>query len=79
MRLKIIAFVVIVVFSFTSCTKEAEQRPNKAQPAVKAAHEVTVKEVVNVTEYSYLKVADGDKEYWIACPKAEIKVGEVLT
>lgn len=79
MRFKIIAFVTFVVFALAACSKESEQKTQTAQPAVKAAHEVTVQEVVHVTEYTYLRVKEGDKEYWMAAPKAEIKEGEVLT
>lgn len=38
-------------------------------------HEVTVKEVLNANAYTYLFVAEGDKEYWIAIPLTEVKVG----
>ncbi|KAF0147693.1 MAG: nucleic acid binding OB-fold tRNA/helicase-type [Ignavibacteria bacterium] len=79
MRLKLIVFIATIAFAFIACSKEPDQKINKEQPAVKAAHEVTVKEVLNVTEYTYLRVMENDKEYWMACPKAEIKVGEVLT
>jgi starvation-inducible outer membrane lipoprotein len=79
MRFKIIVFVTFVVFALAACSKESEQKTQTAQPTVKAAHEVTVQEVVHVTEYTYLRVKEGDKEYWMAAPKAEIKEGEFLT
>jgi starvation-inducible outer membrane lipoprotein len=78
MRFKIIVFTTLIVFAFAACSKKEEPKTEVAKPAAKAAHEVTVKEVIDVTEYTYLRVAEGDKEYWMACPKAEIKVGEVL-
>lgn len=39
-------------------------------------HEVTVKEVLNATAYTYLFVTEGDKEYWIAIPLTDVKVGD---
>ncbi len=79
MKYILLAFVAIASFLFNACSKENEQPKKAEQPAVKATHEVTVKEVVDVSEYTYLKVTEGGKEYWMACPKAPIKVGEVLT
>ena len=78
MRFKIVAFIALIVFAF-ACSKQEEQKPEAAKPAVKAAHEVTVQEVVQVTEYTYIRVKEGETEYWMASPKAEIKKGEVLT
>jgi hypothetical protein len=42
-------------------------------------HEVTVKEVLNANAYTYLLVNEGDKEYWMAIPLAEVKVGNKYT
>lgn len=78
MRFKIVAFMALIVFAF-ACSKQEEQKPQAVKPAVKAAHEVTVQEVIQVTEYTYIRVKEGDAEYWMAAPKAEIKEGEVLT
>ncbi len=69
------------LFLITACSKKEEPQ-NQAgtnKPATKAAHEVVVQEVQHVTEYTYIRVKEGDKEYWMAAPKAEIKVGEVIT
>jgi ABC-type enterochelin transport system substrate-binding protein len=56
MRFKIIAFIAFIVLALTACSKESEQKTQTAQPAVKAAHEVTVHEVVQVTTYTYIRV-----------------------
>lgn len=80
MRFKIIVFIALIVFAFTGCSKKEEPKAEATKPtAAKAAHEVTVQEVVHVTEYTYIRVKEGEKEYWMAAPKAEIKEGEVLT
>jgi hypothetical protein len=73
-------FVILAaVILISACSKKEEPKPQMAASTAKAAHEVVVQEVVSVTEYTYLRVKEGDKEYWMAAPKAEIKVGEVLT
>lgn len=54
----------------------------KTEEAVKEStnsHQVTVKEVLNANAYTYLLVNEGEKEYWIAVPKTEIKVGKSYT
>lgn len=38
--------------------------------------QITVKEVLNAKIYTYLFVAEGDKEYWIAIPITEVEVGK---
>jgi len=79
MKYKLVAAAAIVISLFAACSKENEKAKIETKAEIKAAHEVIVKEVINVSEYTYLKVAEGEKEYWMACPRAEIKVGEVLT
>jgi hypothetical protein len=43
------------------------------------SHRVTVKEVLNANTYTYLLVTESEKEYWIAIPKTEVKVGKTYT
>jgi hypothetical protein len=43
------------------------------------SHRVTVKEVLNANAYTYLLVTESEKEYWIAIPKTEVKVGKTYT
>lgn len=40
------------------------------------SHQVTVKEVLNATAYTYLLVTEGKKEYWMAIPLTAVKVGK---
>ena len=39
---------------------------------------VTVLEVIQVVNYSYMRVKDGEKELWIASPTIETKAGEIV-
>ena len=43
------------------------------------SHQVTVKEVLNANAYTYLLVTEGEKEYWIAVPKSDVKIGKTYT
>lgn len=78
MRYKIIVLFLITIL-FSACSKNEEQKlQNMNTPAKANQHKVVVQEIVQVSEYSYLQVVEGDKEYWIACPKAEFSKGQVL-
>ena len=39
-------------------------------------HKVLVKEILDTEKYSYLKVSEGEREYWIAISKNDVVVGE---
>lgn len=43
------------------------------------SHQVTVKEVLKANAYTYLLVTEGKKEYWLAIPLTEVKVGKTYT
>ncbi|MEW6193904.1 MAG: GW dipeptide domain-containing protein [Bacteroidota bacterium] len=75
MRLKIIIFILVSIL-VVSCSNKEE--PKKEIPINKNQHKVTVQEVIQVTQYTYLRVTEGEKEYWMASPKANFEVGEVL-
>ena len=42
------------------------------------SHSVVVQEVLHTDKYSYLRVVEADKKFWIAIPKTEVQVGEPL-
>ncbi len=41
-------------------------------------HTVTVLEVIQVVNYSYLRVKEGENEFWIAAPTIDVKPGVIL-
>jgi hypothetical protein len=78
MQNRLITLLLAVVF-ISGCAKNEEQkRENTESKGLINQHKVTVQEVIQVTEYTYLRVTEEEKEYWMATPKAEFKVGEVL-
>lgn len=60
-------------------------KPNKEKPEPvnnienKNSHQVTVKEILNANQYTYLLVTEGEKEFWIAIPKTDVNVGKTYT
>ena len=51
--------------------KEIFENASKQDKSPKAEHEVLVLEILESDRYSYLRVAEGDDEYWVATIKGE--------
>lgn len=68
--------VVLVSLVFTGCVKK-NKVPTSVQNLVNPAlHEVKVAEVIQTSNYTYLKVNDKGAENWIAVNRQEASVGE---
>jgi hypothetical protein len=50
-------------------------KSNNGAIPLNSVHEVTVKEFINTSAYTYVLVLESGKEQWLAIPKTEIKVG----
>lgn len=57
-----------------SCQSNERSKPMTQVPS--SNHEVTVKEVIQVTGYTYLRVDEAGKELWLATPPVTAKEGE---
>ncbi len=76
MRFKsLVLFIFITTFIF-ACSK-TEEKKIETQPA-DSVHKVTVIELQDVPSYTYLKVDENGKEYWIAVPTIKVEKGETL-
>ena len=74
---------VVTLLVLVQC-KPNNEKTETAKPveAVKEnpnSHKITVKEVLNANAYTYLLVTEAEKEFWIAVPKTDIKVGKTYT
>ncbi|MCF6222169.1 MAG: hypothetical protein L3J34_00445 [Flavobacteriaceae bacterium] len=68
---KIIIFLVMIGF-FLSC-----QNNNKSQGENQTdVHGVKVQEVLQVSEYTYLRVLEDGKEKWLAAPSVQVEKGK---
>ena len=80
----ILMLVLISVIGFSACSKEKETAESGSSQstmqnhASSYKHEITVKEVIQVKGYTYLRAQENESEIWVAVPKADIKVGSVL-
>jgi len=70
----ILSFLVFALL--IGCSQKEEKKTQEQLP--KGVHKVTVVEFQDVPSYTYLKVADNGKEYWIAVPSITVKKGETL-
>ncbi|MBL6964042.1 MAG: SH3-like domain-containing protein [Bacteroidetes bacterium] len=60
-----------------SCNSGKPERIENGQDNA-SAHVVKVKEVIQATSYTYLFVADGKDEFWLAGPKTEVDAGSTI-
>ncbi len=80
--------LLLTVFLFQSCisgndsgtTAEAKKDPENSFSAssVPEQHQVIAKEIIQVSNYTYIKVAEAGKEYWLAAPSIEAQTGDTL-
>lgn len=74
---KLILFSAALLI-FAGCGKSDEEKKEAEQLAASGIHKVTVKEVQQVSQYTYLNVTEGDKEYWMAVTRRNAKEGQVF-
>ncbi|MHC1708630.1 MAG: GW dipeptide domain-containing protein [Bacteroidales bacterium] len=70
----VLLILLVSVFIFSCKSKKADVAAN-LDPNV---HAVSVLEVIQTTNYTYLNVFENDREYWIAVNKREAKKGDLL-
>lgn len=67
--------LLIILFVLGSCQSNQSSKPISAASAT--SHEVVVKEVIQVSEYTYLLVKENGVEKWLATPPIKAAEGEV--
>jgi hypothetical protein len=73
MRILIFGLTGIILSVLVSCNKCTRTKDENLAPN---AHKVEVAEVIQGSSYTYARVSDNDKEYWVAIDKADIKEGK---
>lgn len=68
--------ILVVLIGFSGCVRK-NKVPTAQNLANPAMHEVKVDEVIQTSNYTYLKVSDNGAENWIAVTRQEAAAGEV--
>lgn len=76
-----VAVFMLVLVVFSSCVRNKQPQsvinpPAVQQPAAAAGKMFVVNEVVQTSNYSYLRVTENMSERWVAVSKQEVKKGE---
>ncbi len=78
--MKKVLLFIMVLSVFAACSKQQEKKSvkaaNQAVNSHPAVHAVVVKEKIDAPPYSYLKVEENGKEYWMATNQMDVKPGE---
>jgi GW (Gly-Tryp) dipeptide domain len=74
MRNKLIALSSVIIILAVSCSKKDDSKEAALNPNV---HKIAVQEVQQVNSYSYLRVKEGDREYWMAVTRGDFKSGQI--
>ena len=84
MKFKVVLVSIIVVFILGACSKQAHEENaedvNKVEQNTMAqsSHKAVVEEIAEAKSYTYLRVKEGDKDYWIAITKRPMEKGETI-
>lgn len=84
MRLTLTAISILLALASLSCREKKQQQQAQQQQTVQdmaaaKVHNVVVQEVIQATSYTYLRVKEADKDYWIAINKREIEPGAKIS
>lgn len=74
--MKSILVVLVMLVAFTGCVKK-NKVPTAQDVNNPAMHEVKVEEVVQTSNYTYMRVKENDAEKWIAVNRQEAAPGDV--
>ncbi len=72
--MKSISSLAVIVFFLNACQSNQSSKPINEAPS--SGHKVVVSEVIQVSEYTYLKVTENRTERWLATPPIKAEKGE---
>ena len=80
MKFMLTAISILLALASLSCRqKDKEQNEQQQDGATVDVHTVVVQEVVQATSYTYLRVKEADREFWMAINKREIEPGTKIS
>ena len=84
MRLTLMAISILLALASLSCRdkkqqQQAQQQQTMQDMAAAKVHNVVVQEVIQATSYTYMRVKEADKDFWIAINKRQIEPGAKIS
>jgi hypothetical protein len=75
MRIQLKSFIILMgILAFMTSAQSCKNKKNEKNSNPNS-HEVTIEDVIQSSQYTYLKVNEDDKDYWIAISRQEVKKG----
>ena len=69
--------IILVLIVFTACNSpKPKQQADSNHPVL--LHKAAVKEVIQTTKYTYLRVREDQKENWVAISKQDLSLGDEI-
>jgi len=75
MKNNVFVLILAMIFGLSACNNGSSEQ---SVPVPEGNYKVTIKEVVQATSYTYLRVEEFGSDYWIAVNKGEFKSGETV-
>ncbi len=75
-KLHLILLPLFALFAITACNRGTKTNIEENLPA--GTHAVTVIDVIQTTNYTYMEVLENDGKYWIAVTARDAKPGDVI-
>ncbi len=75
-NLALILSLATILVSLTACNQDKKNAATGDLPP--GTHAVSVIDVIQTSNYTYLQVFENDQKFWIAITRAEAKAGDVL-
>ncbi len=77
MRSKLLILTIVFALAFSACSKKDEQKVESENLAPNV-HKAVVEEVLQVSQYTYVRVKEGDQDLWLAGNKIDVKTGAAV-
>jgi hypothetical protein len=77
MRILTIISILSIMLFIIACQKDKQDQMSQTAD-ISGGHKVEVEEVIQTNSYTYLRVSEGDQNYWIAIGKRKIEEGTTL-
>ena len=78
MRSKLSVLVLVLAIGFSACVKKEEPKNEAGSTVMAGTHKAIAQEVLQVTQYTYMRVNENGQEFWVAGPKTNIEKGAVV-